>query len=209
MAMKRRSIAAIGLVSLACLGMVTIPDVRTASKAQLLDDVEYVLGGDSLFAQGCMGSQPGHYDCMCPMMPADEFAGGLIFTPRIHTPPGHQTFDVVVEDWVFIFDGEETEVTGSGLYDRWTDLEGDRWQSMTLDLDVYGEEVHFYSGVREDTTSSGAPPAEIYISLLSDTYCFGYWILIDAELVPRYIRSAEDCAKEMHDDDLTVADDSP
>ncbi len=211
MAMKRRSIVAIGLVSLACLGMVTIPDVRTASQAQLMDDVEYVLGGDSLFAQGCMGDQGEHYSCMCPMVPAAEFVGGLTFTPNVFTPPGHQAFDVVVEDWVFTADGEETEVTGSGYYDRWTDLQGDRWQSMTLDLDVYGEDVHFYSGICDNTTPSGAPPEEIYISLISDTYCRGYWILIDAQLVPRCIEPTKTRIADMDVDmgGLTVTGDSP
>jgi len=210
MATKRKTVVAIGLVSLACLGMVTIPDVRTASPALFIDDVEYILGGDSSCSQGCRGSEDfDHYGCMCPVSWGEAFVGGLTLTPHIHTPPGYQIFDVVVEDWVFTFGGDETEVTGSGLYQKWTDLEGNHWQSMTLDLDIYGQELPFSSGVLEDTTPSGAPPEEIHIGVASDTYCYGYWFLIDAGLVERSVDSTEGCAKAMRTDELVDAGDSP
>ncbi|MHC4090311.1 MAG: hypothetical protein ACYSVY_08540 [Planctomycetota bacterium] len=176
--------AAIGLVSLACLGMAAAPDQTAVSNVPGFDGARYALFVDSIFAQGCMGSGGGHHGCMCPLQPALEFTGGFTLTPNPRVPPGHRAYDVTVEDWLVTFDEEPMEITGDGYYDTWTDLQGDRWQSMTLDLYIYDEGVHLFSGVVEGAVPEGEFPEEIHISLESDTVCFGYVILLEAERVP-------------------------
>ena len=177
--------ATVGLVTLACLLIAAGPELATIERAPLVQDASYVLTADSVFAQGCAGS-PGKFGfgCMCPIWMADEFTGTFTMTPEWHTPPGMQAFYVTVEDWIVNFGGEDIEITGEGYYTRWSELDGSLWQSMTLDVYIYGELVHFTSGVVENPSPGGAPPAEIQISLDNDPICFGYWITIDAEHLP-------------------------
>jgi hypothetical protein len=177
--------AAVGLVTLACLITAAGPELATVEPVPLVQDASYALTADSVFAQGCAGS-PGTfgYGCMCPIRMADEFTGTFTMTPEWHTPPGMQAFYVTVEDWIVNFGGEDIEITGEGYYARWSELDGSLWQSMTLDVSIYGNPIQLSSGVVENPTPGGAPPAEIQISLDNDPVCYGYWITIDAEHLP-------------------------
>jgi hypothetical protein len=93
---------------------------------------------------------------------------------------------VTTEDWLVTFynDDEPTEITGTGTYDRWTWTDGTSWQSMTLDLYIDDEEVHFFSGVVEDPNLPGGTYPDIQISLESDTECWGYLLVLEAEHIP-------------------------
>jgi hypothetical protein len=162
-----------------------VPTVQEAEiQALAMKETSYALLGDSVFSQGCMGSQAGEHGCMCPMLVASEFTGSFTLTRSHHAPPGHQAYDVTVQDWLFTFYGKENEVTGTGYYDRWTDLQGNRWHAMTLDLNICDEEVQLLSGLLEDPDPGYESPAEINIALESDTECFGYLIILDAERQP-------------------------
>ncbi len=183
----------VGLVGLAFLVMASGPEIcsvtpaetakATISSATAVRGADYGLLAESIFSQGCMGSQAGRYGCMCPMLFAPEFEGSFTLTPNWHAPQGHRLYDVTVQGWLVTFD-EEMVVAGTGHYDRWTDLQGNRWQSMTLVLDIYDEEVVLYSGAVEDALPVGEYPTDINIGLESDTDCFGYLIVLDAERLP-------------------------
>ena len=184
---RRTASAAIGVVSVMMTAVAAIaqighvsPGQATGASAQAAKETSYVLLGDSIFAQGCMGSQ-GRYGCMCPILAASEFAGSLSMTPVPRVPLGHRGYDVTIEDWLFTFRGEVHDVTGTGYYDRWTDLQGNRWHAMTLDLTICGNEVQLLSGVCEDPAPGYTLPPELSIALQSYTECFGYMILLDAE----------------------------
>ncbi len=172
----------VGLVTLTCLMMAAGPELSPVERAPLVADATYVLTANSVFAQGCTGGGGGKIapSCMCPIWMADEFTGTFTMTPEWRTPPGMQAFDVTVEDWIVNFGGEDIEITGEGYYARWSELDGSLWQSMSLDVYIYGDLVHFTSGAVENPTPGGAPPAQIKISLDNDPTCFGYWITIDA-----------------------------
>jgi hypothetical protein len=174
----------VGLVTLTCLMMAAGPELRTVERTPLLEDASYVLTANSVFAQGCTGSGGKFgFGCMCPIWMADAFTGTFTMTPEWHTPPGMQAFYVTVEDWIVNFGGEDIEITGEGYYARWSELDGSRWQSMSLDVYLYGDLVHFTSGAVENPTPGGAPPSQIQISLDNDPICSGYWITIDAAYV--------------------------
>ncbi|HVP11021.1 MAG TPA: hypothetical protein VMV94_07520 [Phycisphaerae bacterium] len=183
---------AVGLITLACLGMgppartgiigQPVPiEVVAVSKVPVMESEDYNLLSDSMFAEGCMG---GGFGCMCPLEAASAFTGGLALTTIPRTPPGHHAYDVAVQDWLVIFDGVETQISGSGRYDCWTELSGASWQSMTLDLVIDGDCVHFSSGVLEDPAPSGTFPDEISISLDNDAECFGFIIALVAQRGP-------------------------
>jgi len=197
MRMTQKLIAVAGLIGVACLAVAAPPEEAPVSRAVPVGDAvplaprgggtSYELLVDSMYAQGCMGSLGGKlgYGCMCPIYMAEKFAGSFTLTPNWHTPPGHRAYDVTVEDWFVLFDGEEIEVVGDGFYDRWTDMEGDHWHAMMLDVFIDGEEVHLSSGLVEDPTPWVAIPSSISISLSSEPACFGYWFILDADRMRR------------------------
>ncbi|MGD8453385.1 MAG: hypothetical protein PVJ57_16355 [Phycisphaerae bacterium] len=156
------------------------PAVSASIAVSASPGTEYVLSPESIFAEGCLGSEAGKQGCMCPLLAALEFTGSFTLTPNHHTPPGHRAYDVTVADWFFSFAGEENEVTGTGYYDRWTDSQGDRWHIMTLDLVIYGEEVHLSTGILEDLEPGDDLPPTLDLALESDTECFGYFIVLYA-----------------------------
>ncbi len=183
---RLKTIAVVGLMGVACLAVAADQDPVAIAEAPGWEDVTYAVLPESLFASGCTGSGGGWPPCpLCPMLMATEFTGTIALTPHIHVPPGHKTYDVTIEDWLvtFGYDDEPTEITGEGTYDRWTWTDGSSWQSMTLDLYIYDEEVHFFSGVVEDPNPPGGTYPDIQISLESDTECWGYWLTLEAEHV--------------------------
>jgi len=174
--------AAVGLVGVVCLVMAAAPDGATLGPAPGLGGAQYELLVESIFAEGCMGSGSSGdpIGCMCPLFLASEFEGTFTMTVNPRVPPGHQTFDVAVEDWLVAFGDEEVEIMGQGLYDRWTELDGSHWQRMTLDLDLYDEDVHFDSGAVPNPTPGGEVPKAIHIDLDNDAECYGFIMAIDA-----------------------------
>jgi hypothetical protein len=183
---------AVGLVGLACLGVAAGPfadkDASTISEADSvatkLDQATYVLLVDSIFARGCVGSAGGWYGCMCPMLFASEYAGTFTLTPDYQTPPGHRAYDVAIEDWLVAFGEETFDITGEGYYDTWTDLEGNRWKTMTLDLCIYDEVITFFSGLLQGQPFAGSFPETISINLDNDAECWGYMTVLEAERLP-------------------------
>ncbi|MCK4659072.1 MAG: hypothetical protein KAV82_06075 [Phycisphaerae bacterium] len=216
MRMRQKVSATVGLIGFACLGVAAPPDVATGSstvadtgsKARGMEETSYTLCVDSIFAQGCMGSVGMHYGCMCPMRGASEFTGSLTLTPTHHVPPGHQAFDVTVQDWLVTFDGEEMEITGDGYYDKWSAPDGSRWHILTLDLYIHDEEAHLSSGLVENPPPGDAFPSEINIDLESEPACFGYWIVLEAKRLPaaRPTRPAAESAVEGAVDANSVTD---
>jgi len=188
----RQSIgAAVGVAGLLMVVASAAPPFHNPPVAQEAEiqawatpQTSYALLGDGLFAQGCMGSGAGKHGCMCPMQAASEFTGAFTLTRNHHAPQGHQVYDMALQDWRFTFDGEEREISGTGYYNRWTDLQGHRWHAMTLDLIIYDEEVCLLSGVHADPDPSYDPPATINLGLESDTVCFGYLVVVSAGRVP-------------------------
>ena len=170
---------AIGLACVVWLGA-TSPDTTPARAVPAWTGVTYWLDADSLFAEGCLGSGGPHGGCMCPLEMASDFRGRFTMTLNPRTPPGHTAFNITIINWVFVFDGVQYPITGTGYYDTWTDLYGNNWKSMTLDAVIYGEDVHFFSGVIADPAPTDGYPDNVEISLVSDTECFGYVINIDA-----------------------------
>jgi len=178
--------AAAGIVAAANIVSAQVSGVPAQRDAVSLASIiaqatDYVLRADSTFAQGCMGSAAGGHGCMCPLEAASAFTGGFAVSLDHHAPPGHHRYRVAVEDWLFVLDGAAYEVTGAGSYDRWTDMQGHRRHSMSIDLVIYGEDVHLWSGVLDDPESGDEPPGEICLALESDTECFGFFIVLEAE----------------------------
>ena len=176
---------ALSLVALPFVCGAAVPKPGAVDVEPARNAAVYWLDAGSVFAEGCLGSDGGMHGCMCPLTAAEDFRGRFELTLNPHTPPGHRAYDVVVLNWVVTMDGEEFEVTGTGYYDTWTDLHGDTWTSMTLDLLIYDEEVHFSSGAVAGGEPSASYPQSVQISLESDTDCFGYLIVIDG---PRFRR---------------------
>lgn len=173
-----------GLLSLAPVLLAATPESVDVAGSTQLPGANYALTDDSIFAQGCMGSEEGHLGCMCPLLAALNFSGCMTLTPQPYVPQGHNAYEVNIQDWLFIFDDGEFEITGQGYYDRWTELDGSSWQLMTLDLSIYDELVQVSSGIVEDSTPGGAFPTVIDLVLESDTDCFGYVIALAAKRVP-------------------------
>ena len=183
---------AVGLAILACLGMgppthmgiVSQPapnEVVAVSEAPVMGSASYNLLIDSMFAEGCMG---GGFGCMCPLQAASAFTGDLTMTSDPRTPPGHHAYNVAIQDWVVVFDDREVQISGTGRYDLWTDLSGESWQSMTLDLLMDGDSVHFSSGVLDGQVPDGAFPENINISLDDNAACYGFVVTLVAQCVP-------------------------
>ncbi len=199
---KLKAVAVVGVMSVACLAMAARPVLSTIERVPGWGDVTYTITPAGLFASGCTGGGTPWDPCpMCPIVAAPEFAGSMTLTPRIHVPQGHHVYDVAIRNWQVTFynHDEPTEITGTGVYDRWIELDGTRWQTMTLDLhigdDVDGEDVYFFSDVVEDPAPSGGAYPDIQISLESDTECWGYWIIIEAQHEPaKLVPQAADSA---------------
>ena len=183
---KLKAGAVISLMVAGCLAMAAGPQPAPVDNVSAWGDVTYAVLPESVFAAGCTGSVDVWPPCpKCPIHAATEFNGTLTLTPHIRVPLGHKIYDVTIEDWLVTFYNEEepTEITGTGIYDRWTWTDGTSWQSMTLDLYIDGEAVHFFSGVVEDPNLPGGTYPDIQISLESDTECWGYLLVLDAEHV--------------------------
>jgi hypothetical protein len=195
-----KAMAVVGLTGVACLAVASDRDAIATAKTPVWEDITYALLPESMAASGCTGGSRGDDlwpPCpLCPIQMATEFTGTLTLTPHIHVPPGHKIYDVTIEDWIvtFGYSGEPTEVTGEGTYQRWTWTDGNSYQIMMLDLYIYGEEVHFSSGVVEDPCPSSGPYPDIQIALESDTECWGYWFILEAEYVPA-AQPVEDAAE--------------
>jgi hypothetical protein len=193
----------VALVGLTGLVTAAVRDAKPQPDTAGFEEADYVLLADSIFAQGCLGSGGGHYGCMCPMIAALEFTGGFTLTPDVHTPPGHKAYDISFDPWLAVFDDNEVEITGDGYYHRWTDNQCRAWHAMTLDLIIDGMAVHCFSGVEENAAPGSAFPDTIEISLDSDTVCFGYLIVIEAERVQ--VTASEIEAAEPAEEDVAEA----
>lgn len=184
-----KALAVAGLMAVVSAAMAEGPELAAKQAAPRLPDVTYTILPESFGADGCATGTGLWPPCpKCPILFGPEFTGTITLTPHVRVMPGHRTYDVTIEDWMvtFGYDDEPAEVTGQGTFDRWTWTDGTTWQIMTLDLEVYGETVHFSSGVVEDPhlAGSGTNP-DIEISLASvDTGCWGYWFFLEAEYLP-------------------------
>ncbi len=193
--------AAVGLVGLVCLVMAAAPDGATLGPASGLNRAQYQLLVESVFVEGCMGGGP--IGCMCPLFLASEFEGSFTMTLNPRVPPGHQTFDVSVEDWLVAFGDEEVQITGEGFYDRWNELDGSSWQRMTLDLELYDEDVHFDSGAVPNPTPGGEIPKAIHIDLDNDAECYGFIMALDAA---RLLLTAGQAKEDLAADSVSIVD---
>ncbi len=195
MKMGRKVTAAVGLVGLVCLVTAAAPGGARLGPQAGLDGAHYELLVESEFVEGCMGG--GSIGCMCPLFLASEFAGSFTMTVNPQVPPGHQTFDLAVADWLVAFGDEQVEITGQGFYDRWTELDGSSWQRMTLDLDLYDADVHFDSGAVPNPTPGGEIPEAIHIDLDNNAECYGFIMALDAaRVLPSPGRAMEDSAAD-------------
>ncbi len=201
MKMGRKVTAAVGLVGLVFLVMAAARGGAPLGPPAGLDGAHYELLAESEFVEGCMGGGP--IGCMCPLFLASEFAGSFTMTLNPRVPPGHQTFDVAVGDWLVAFGDEEVDITGQGLYDRWTELDGSSWQRMTLDLDLYDEDVHFDSGAVPNPTPGGEIPEAIHIDLDNDAECYGFVIILDAA---RVLLTAGQAKEDLASDSASIVD---
>ncbi len=185
---------AVGFSLFACLGFnapartpalapQATPQAVTASKAPFAESAVYHLLGESVLANGCKGGGP--HGCMCPLRAATSFLGSFTLTRDPRSPVGHDTYDVVVEDWIVVLDGVESQISGSGRYVAWTDLDGAAWQFMRLDLLVGDQEVSLSSGVVEGPPPQKPFPNAINLSLEDGAECYGFVIVLAAESVPQ------------------------
>jgi|GEM_PF-5280323 len=181
---RPKVITVVSLMGVVCLTVAAGPELANIGKLSGWENATYTVLPESLFAYGCKPSGSLWPPCpACAVHAATEFTGTLTLLPHIRVPQGHRVYDVTIEDWLVTFynHDEPTEITGEGTYDRWTWTDGSSWQSMSLDLLIGGENVHFVSGVVEDPNLAGGTYPDIQLSLESDTECWGYWLTIEAE----------------------------
>ena len=178
------------VVLLGLVGTTAAAETASAFKQQ---SATYILLADSSYAEGCTGSG-WPYGCMCPIQLASDFSGAFTLTPEVHVPQGHHGFQVDLKGWTAEFGDDVVEITGSGYYDIWTELDGTRWHALTLDMVIDGEEVQLLSGALEYAGTTSGFPLTIEVGLDSDTECWGYWIMIDA----RRVRSASNIKADMN-----------
>jgi hypothetical protein len=149
--------------------------------------VEYVLGVDSSYSEGCMGEGDGPIQCLCPIWLASEFGGGFDLALLSNEEPGKTVYQVSNVDWVIGFGEDLIVITGGGQFSV-TDTGKGNVQRLILTLKFddgnHTDEIEFDSGTVAGGETGEAPPIDISVSMAGFQACYDISITIKAQPLP-------------------------